>query len=114
HRRVDVGAEHQRLAPRAHRAVRIVLLRGAEGAPRLGMIEAIGQAQALVEIALRNGTLGGDRRGERAEIVEQRRITRRRIAARSLRRRKGLRFGRLRKLLVVAEQDTAVAAVGYT
>ena len=53
HRQVDVGPEHQRLAPEAHRAVGIELLRLTECALRLLMIEGIGQPQSLVEIDLR-------------------------------------------------------------
>jgi hypothetical protein len=37
-----------------------MLLRGEECAPRLGMIEAIGQAQALIEVALRQRAPGRD------------------------------------------------------
>ena len=52
HRRVDVGPEHQRLAPEAHRAGRVELLRRLERALRLGVVEAEGEAQALVEVGL--------------------------------------------------------------
>ena len=53
HRKIDVGTEHQRLAPEAHGAVGIELLRLAEGALRLAVIERVGEPQALIEICLR-------------------------------------------------------------
>ena len=76
HRRVDVGTEHQRLAERAHRAIRIELLRRAEGARRLGMIEAVGEPQPLIEVALRHGIFRGDRKAHGPEIVIERHIRR--------------------------------------
>jgi hypothetical protein len=50
----------ERLAPEAHRAFRVELLRLAEGALRLGMVEAEGHDEALVELGLRLGLRGAD------------------------------------------------------
>ena len=74
HRHVDVGTEHQRLAPEAHGATGIELLHLAERALRLLVIEGMGQPQTLIEIALRGRARRGDLVGERAEAVPQRRI----------------------------------------
>ena len=74
HRHVDIGPEHQRLAPEAHGAIGIELLRLAECALRLLVIEGMGQPQTLIEIALRGRARRGDLVGERAEAVPQRRI----------------------------------------
>jgi hypothetical protein len=52
HRHVDVGAQHQCLAPVAHGALGVQFLRRLEGALRFGMVEAEGQPQALVEVRL--------------------------------------------------------------
>ena len=93
HRQVDVGSEHQRLAPEAHRAVGIELLRLTECALRLLMIEGIGQPQSLVEIDLRRRARSRDFVRERAEPVPYRRIG---IGKRQ-RGRRGVRF-RLRRL----------------
>ena len=73
HRRIDVGAEHERLGPEAHGAVRIEALGCPEAPPGFGMIEAVGERQAFVEVALRIGALGRDREGERAKIAPERR-----------------------------------------
>ena len=53
HRQIDVGPEHQRFAPEAHGAVRIEFLRLTKGALRLAVIERVGEAEALIEIGLR-------------------------------------------------------------
>src|SRR4029079_9415267 len=53
HRKIDIGPEHQGLAPEAHGAIRIELLRHAERTLRLAVIEGVGKTQALVEIGLR-------------------------------------------------------------
>jgi hypothetical protein len=53
HRQIDVGPKHQRFSPEAHGAVRIELLRLAEGALRLAVIERIGEPEPLIEIRLR-------------------------------------------------------------
>ena len=74
HRHVDVGAEHQRLSPEAHGTVGIELLRLAECALCLLVIEGMRQPQTLVEIALRGRARRGDLVCERAEAVPQRRI----------------------------------------
>ncbi len=60
HRPVDVGAEHQRLAPETHGAGGIETLRLAEGASRLPMVEGVGQAEPLVEKGLGLRAGGGD------------------------------------------------------
>jgi hypothetical protein len=98
HRHVDVGAEHQRLAPEAHGTVGIELLRLAERALRLFVIEAVGQPQSLIEIGLCGRARRGDLVGERAEAVPHRRIgvgegQRRRGGIRSRLRHPGLRRG---------------------
>lgn len=72
HRRVDVGAQHQRLAPEAHRALRVETLRRAEGARCLGMVEGEGEADALVEVGLGALAAGGDRHMQGAEVVVER------------------------------------------
>ena len=74
HRQVDVGPEHQRFAPEAHRAVGIELLRLAEGALRLVVIERVGEPESLVEIGLRLLVRGRDLVRHRAEPLPQRRI----------------------------------------
>ncbi len=93
HRQIDVGAEHERLAPEAHGARRIELLRLAKGALCLAVIERIRQAQSLVEIGLRRRVRGRDLVAHRAQSVPQGRI---RIGERRGRCR-GLHF-RLRHL----------------
>ena len=74
HGKIDVGAEHQRLAPEAHGALRVDFLRLAEGTLRLAMIECIGKPQPLIEIGLRLHIRRRDFVGDRAEAVPQRRI----------------------------------------
>ena len=74
HRHVDVGPEHECLAPEAHRAGGIELLRLAEGALRLAVIEAVGKYQALIEIGLRLCARRRDLVGQRAEAAPDRRI----------------------------------------
>ena len=66
-----LGAQHQRLAPVAHGALGVGVLRGAEGARRLGVIEGESKANALVEIRLGALAGGGDRYVQLAEIVVQ-------------------------------------------
>ena len=66
HRQIDVGAEHECLAPEAHGARRVELLRLAKGTLRLAVIERVGQAQALVEIGLRRRVRGRDLVAHRA------------------------------------------------
>ena len=73
HRRVDVGAVGERLAPEAHRAIGIEPLRLAERGDRRGMVEAVGEAQSLVEIALGERVRRGDREMDLAEPVVERR-----------------------------------------
>ncbi len=68
---VDVGPEHVGLAPVAHRAGGIGLLRGPEGARRLAVVERVGPAHALVEIGLGGRGAGRDRHAERAEVGAQ-------------------------------------------
>ena len=72
HRRVDVGTEHERLAPVGHRAGGIQPRRFGERATRLGMIEAVGEVQALVDELLRAGRSGRDRKRVRAEVLQSR------------------------------------------
>ena len=74
HRHVDVRAEHQCLAPEAHRAIRVEPLRLAERAARLVVIERVGEAEALIEIRLRLRVRRGDLVVDGAEPVPQRRI----------------------------------------
>ena len=47
------GPEHERLAPVGHRAGRIEPRRLGERAPGLGMVEAVGEVQPLVDELLR-------------------------------------------------------------
>jgi hypothetical protein len=68
-RSIDVGAIGQGFAPEAHGAARIEPLRLAERGDRRGMVEAIGETHALVEIALRLRTGGCDREVDLAEAV---------------------------------------------
>ena len=74
HRHIDIGAEHQRLAPEAHGAIGVELLCLAECALRLLVIEGMGQPQTLIEIALGGRARRGDLVGERAEAIPQRRV----------------------------------------
>ena len=74
HRRVDVRPEHQRLAPPGHRELRVCLLRGLEGALRLGVVEREGPAHALVEVGLRLRVARSHLEGQRAEVVVQRHV----------------------------------------
>ena len=74
HRRVDVRSQHQRLAPVTHGASWIDLLCLAEGAARFGMVEAIGEPQSLVEVALGLGRCGRDRISYGAEIGPERHV----------------------------------------
>ena len=73
HRRIDVGAEHERLAPEAHGAARVQRLRLLERPLGFGVVEGIGQAQPLIEVALRHLVIRGDRMAQRAEALPQRR-----------------------------------------
>ena len=71
HRVVDVGPERPRLAPVAHGAGGIGLLRRPKRAHGLAMVEGVGPAHALVEPALRVRRARGDLDAERAQIVPQ-------------------------------------------
>ena len=111
HRRIDVGAQHQRLAPVAHGALRIQALRLAERPRRLGVVEGIGQPQSLVEITLgeRNGR--ADRKVQRAEVIPQRRGRERGFRSRRRLGREGAHLGLGgRELLVIAHQPSALVA----
>src|SRR5262249_33850798 len=52
HWKIDVRPEHQRLAPEAHGAIGIELLRLAERTLRLTVIERVRETQSLIEIGL--------------------------------------------------------------
>ena len=73
HRRVDVRAEHQRVAPIGHRRVRIEPRRLGERARRLGVIEREGEVDALVDEELRAFDRGGHRERVNAEVLQPRR-----------------------------------------
>ncbi len=73
HHRVDVGPEHQRLAPVGDGERRIEPRRLAERPPRFGVVERIGEIQALIDEALRAGAVCAHRKGVRAEILQARR-----------------------------------------
>jgi hypothetical protein len=68
----NAGCEH--LAPEAHGAVGVQFLRLFEGLLGFGVVERIGQAQPLIEVALRHLVVRGDRIAQRAEAIPQRRI----------------------------------------
>ena len=72
HVAVHVGAERPREPPPAQRTARIDPRRFREGARRLGRIEAPGQHDALVEIALRQRVLRGDESAVGPHAIEQR------------------------------------------
>ena len=72
HRRVDVRPEHQRLTPPGHRELRVCLLRGLEGALRLGVVERESPADALVEVGLRLRVARSHLEGQRAQVIVQR------------------------------------------
>lgn len=72
HRQVDVGAQHQGLAPDADRAVGIAPRRFRERAPGGLVVEAVGQPQALVEILLRRRNPGADVAVRLAQAWQQR------------------------------------------
>ena len=74
HRRIDVGAQHQGLAPVAQRALRVQLLRGLEGALRFRMVEGEGEAQALVEVGLNLGGGLAEPEMQAAQITVQRHV----------------------------------------
>ena len=74
HRHVDVGPEDERLAPVAHGAAGVDRLRGAEGALRLGVVEAERQPQPLVEVGLRARAGGADADAEHAEPAVERHL----------------------------------------
>ena len=80
-RRVDVRPERERHAPVAHRAVGIDRRGLLERANRLGVVERVGQRQALVEVALRLGRRGRDLVVQVAEVVVERRLRRSRFLA---------------------------------
>jgi len=71
HRLVDVGAEYQRLTPDADRALRIPARGFGECTPGGFVVEAVGHAQALVEIALRRRDRAPGIAVQAAEILEQ-------------------------------------------
>ena len=73
HHRVDVGAEDQRLAPVGDGQVGIEPRRLAEGPARLGVVEGVGQVQALVDEALHRRLGRADREGVRPEVLQPRR-----------------------------------------
>ena len=75
HRRVDVRSEHERHAPVGHREVRIEPRGLREGAAGLGMVEAIGQAQALVHEQLGLLGLGRDLEDVFADLLQSRRAS---------------------------------------
>ena len=70
HRHVVVGAEGPGDAPEAGRAAGVELGGAGERARRLVVVEAVGQAQALVEVALRLGRGRPHRAGQGSEVVE--------------------------------------------
>ena len=57
HRRVDVGPEHERLPPVGHRAARVEPRRFGERTAGLGVVEAVGEIQPLIDEQLRAGRL---------------------------------------------------------
>ena len=72
HGRIDVRTEHERLPPISHRAVRIEPRRLPEGAPGLGVVEAVGQVQSLVHEELRLAGARGHGEGVRAQVLQPR------------------------------------------
>jgi hypothetical protein len=86
HRRVDVRPQHQRLAPVRHRAVRVEARRLPERTPGLGVVEAVGEVQALADELLRPGGGGADLERVRPEVLQPRRELSARPRLRSLRR----------------------------
>ena len=58
-----------------HRAAGVELGRALERADRLVVVETVQKGQALVEVALRLRRARGDGPGERAELVERRRVS---------------------------------------
>src|SRR5690606_31557225 len=70
-RYVDVRAERERLAPVAHRALRIEALRRAKRTRRLSMVERKVDDETLVEISLGVGIFGRDRMVVVAHTVEE-------------------------------------------
>ncbi len=112
HRHVDVGAEHERLAPEAQGAGRIELLRRLEGALRLGMVEREGEPQSLVEVGLRLRHAGADPERLLAEALEERHVAAGRLHRGRLERR-GLGLGedeRLEQRGLAAARGAAQAA----
>jgi hypothetical protein len=71
---VDVRPDRIGDAPLAHRAARIEPRRLAEGAQRLGVVERIGQPQALVEELLRQRLARGDGQVSLADALDARRL----------------------------------------
>ena len=89
HRHVDVRPENQRFAPEAHGAGGVELLRLAEGALRLGVVERERQADSLIEPGLRLGAARASLEPQRAEIgVEHRRVRQYRFGGHRLERRR--------------------------
>jgi hypothetical protein len=73
HRRIDVGAERERFAPEAHRAIGIEFLGVPERAGGFAVIEAVQHSQSLVEIGLGLRVRGGDLHMRIAKPAHQRR-----------------------------------------
>ena len=67
------GPEHERLPPVRHRAGRVEPRRFGKRAAGLGMVEAVGEVQALVDEQLRARRLGRDLEGVRAQVLQPRR-----------------------------------------
>ena len=74
HRHIDVRSEHQCLAPEAHRAIRIEPLRLAQSAPRLVVIERVGEAEPLIKIRLGLRIRRGHGVTDRTEPIPERRF----------------------------------------
>ena len=72
HERVDVRTQDQGLAPVRHRAIGVEACHLAEGAPRLRVIEAVGQVDRLVHEGLGLLRLRRDRKGVGAELEQAR------------------------------------------
>ena len=71
HGRVDVRSQGERLAPGAGRAVGIHAGGGPEGANRGVVVEAVGEREALVEVALGQGRRRRDREMRVSELPDQ-------------------------------------------
>jgi hypothetical protein len=71
HRQVIVGADGQRDAPPAHRALRIERCRFGEGTRRLVVVEGPEEAHTLIEKSQRLRRIGADRAVEIAQAAKQ-------------------------------------------